>query len=385
MLYKKQKHKIHGFKFHQYALDILREEVDSPSGNKPLDASAVAVYIGLMSEVTEAGLLVADFNKSKLAEKLNMTRQTVHDGFNQLLERGFIKLVELNESTQYEIYAYAAHNLSKKEGSRESGINYFRVPFELFNSAVISKLVSSRESKGLIFLLELFNFFSRELKKNKEQVNDYSVVRTMCYLKERLGKSSSIRARKCIDILSPLFAFTPDKVVERKPHSLEGRIRKAVTQLWINKYTIHIKPSCVIESDEVEIEATKALKDAEYRIKALKIPMIQKDRVGIRVSYNSFVREISKFVEDTKLKKQLLQDSMQIALSNLEYLVKTDKLQSLGAYINSQLEQFVYTFLDKNVGLATDIRVFSQKMGINEPSILERYAKHLKKKNVSFN
>lgn len=383
----KKKFKIHGFRFHQLALDILRSEVHETSEDcKPLDASAIAVYIGLVSEVTAAGLMVADFKKSKLAEKLNMTRQTFHDGFKQLLDRHLIQEIDVNGTSQIEVRFYAALNRSKQESeTRQSDLNYFMVPFELFNSSVIAKLVSSKESKGLIFLLEMFNHFHRELRKSKESAEEYTAVRKVSTLKQILGKCSAIRVRKVLDTLSPLFAFVPVDLEERKPKSIQGRIRKAVSQLWIKKYTIHINPTCIIESEESEIEAVKALKDAEFRIKSLHLPLVQKDRIGIKVAYNVNVRLVSRFIEDAKLRASLLRNSMQEALANLETLIKNEKPESIGAYLNSEFQKYVVSFMAKNKGIAIEMLTAYQNMGTKLPAIIEAYRSHLKKSKPSFN
>lgn len=372
---------IHGFKFHQYALDILKEEVyDAP---KPLDASAIAVYIGLVSECSPAGILPRDFKKSKLAEKLNMTRQTVHDGFEQLLNRELIRLVETSDSTQIELYGYAAYNKSRQESvTNHAELNYFYVSSEIFNTPIIANLVKSKEAKGLLLLLSLFNHFYRELNKNKRDPRDAAAPRTLKYLKEALGKCSAIRVRKVLDMLSPAFSFVPEAIQER------NCIKKAIKQIWVNKYNVHINPTFVAEKQETsqeQVEAAKALKDAHYRIKYMKQSMKQSDVIGINVAYRVIVREIARFVQDTKLQVKLLRESMQTALDNLEtYIITSDKpIVSVGSFLNKQLQKYVFSFLDQHK-IATDIMTHYYNVGAEIPTVLKKYQDHWKKRNGNF-
>lgn len=364
--------RINGFVFHQYALNQLKSEVES----NRIHASAVACYIGLTSEVSPSGLLPVDFKKSDLASKLNMSRQTVNDGYSQLVESGLISEVTIDEVKQIELAGYSMHNLDMKESSvLKNKLSYFHVASELFNTAVIADLVKSREAKGLLLLLDLFNHFSRELNIKNKKAADAPDQLTVRYLKSYLGKSSASRVRSVIDMMDPLFSFVPDKLHTREPKKVNP-IRAIVSQIWVNKYFIHINPTCLAEKEATtveKIEAAKALKDAHYKIKYMNLALKQSDKNGIGIAYRASVREVARFIADVKDQAFLLRDSMQYALEELETYAKNNTISSIGAFINTKLQNYVIGFLKKNEDVSLDIVSHYNATGSAVPNIIQRY------------
>lgn len=396
MLHSKvKKYKVNGFKFHQYALTGLREEIynyEKLGRDKPLHPSAVAMYIGLVSECSPAGLIDADVSIQSIARKLNLSPSTAHKGFHQLRDRMMVTYTRVGEKEQIEIVGYDEANRSRVESAvKGSDLSYFNVPQEIFNTPVIAQLVSSTSSKGLILLLETCNHFSRDFKDAKKDINSNPDELTMQTLKKKLGLSCAARVRKVIDVMAPIFTFKPVDVEVRKPRKLIDRLRKAVDQLHVRKYMIYINPSCVIESSEdVEIDAVKALKDAVHRLKSLRLPVTKSNRNGMAIAYHSIVKGIAKFIGDAKVKKELLQDSMQSALENLEQYIKEHpvKVESVGAYINKQLQSYVLHFLDKlepevMVDLQTDIARAYNAVGNEPPYIWQKFVDFRNKKSAS--
>lgn len=379
----KKKFKIHGFKFFQYALNQIREEVYNYSSlghDKGLDASAIAIYIGLHSKCSSAGLLDADFHVSALSKELNIPTATGANGINQLLDRGLVIERETDKKNQYEIVGYAANNLSREESvNPDKKLNYFTVPFDVLQTTVLASLVSKKSPRGLILMLEILNDFRQKLRGEKAFASDYKTVRKTSTLKEKLGKSSSKRVREILEVLSPIFTFKPIDLEERKPRrDILTRVRKSVTQIWVRKYEIHIKPGCIIEKEAHNEETTKAYKDADYRIRLLKLPMFQKDRIGIRAAYKGSVKEIAQFIKGKKQKTKLLRDSMQYALEQLEdYMRKGNTIKSVGAFINVKLQEYVIQFLDDN-NLFIDIETFYHQAESPIPAIWEKYRNHKK-------
>ncbi|MFD6442982.1 hypothetical protein ACFWDG_25165 [Peribacillus sp. NPDC060186] len=66
-----------------------------------------------------------------------------------------------------------------------------------------------------------------------------------------------------------------------------------------------ISPGCIIEKEAHNEETTKAYKDADYRIRLLKLPMFQKDRIDIRAAYKGSVKEIAQFIKSKKQKNEI--------------------------------------------------------------------------------
>ncbi|MGE6379593.1 hypothetical protein [Peribacillus muralis] len=379
----KKKFKIHGFKFFQYALNRIRKEVYDYAElgyDKGLDASAVAIYVGLHSKCSSAGLLDADFHVSALSKELNIPTATGSNGINQLLDRGLIIERETDKKNQYEIVGYAANNLSREESiNPDKKLNYLTVPFDLMQTTVLANLVSKKSPRGIILMLEILNTFRNKFRGAKACASEYKTDLKTDTLMEKLGKSSAKRVRDILEVLSPIFTFKPIDLKERKPRpDVITRVRTAVTQIWVRKYDIHIKLGCIIEKEAHNEETTKAYKDADYRIRLLKIPMFQKDRIGIRAAYKGSVKEIAQFVKNKKQQTKLHRDSMQHALEELEdFLRKGNKIKSVGAFINTKLQEYVIQFLDDH-NLYIDIETFYHQTESPVPAIWEKYRTHKK-------
>lgn len=371
-------YKVNGFKFHQYALNLLKERVNDE--DYPLHASAVAAYIGLVSVASPSGLIPSDKKKADLADLLHLSRQTFNDGYKSLIEHKLISEKTVNDHVQIELTGYAASNFDNSKSKHLKGnVSYFEVANELFNTEVIPDLVKSKETHGLILLLDLFNHFSRELNRNKKHPANAPDILTMSYLKRYLNKCNARRVRKVLDIYSPLFSFVPDGISERKPGEVEKPVRKMVTQIWIKKYKVYINPTCTTQKEATDaeiIESAKAIKDAHFRIKSLQLPLKQADKNGIGIAYRLFIREVARFIKDAKVQKDLLCESMQSALEDLEAYSKQKDIKSIGSYINNRLQQYVFNFLDKHVGLATDMLTHYQVTGADIPTVLSKYQSH---------
>ncbi|MEN8702462.1 hypothetical protein [Bacillus infantis] len=382
----KKHFKIEGFKFHQFALAGLRKEVYQYAElgwDKPLHASAIAVYIGLVSECSPTGLIDADISISSIAKKLNLLNSTANNGYHQLLERCMIRERLIGDTYQIEIVGYAEANRSRSESaSKDSDLSYFIVPNEVFKTSVIAQLVNSTSAKGFILFLEECNHFSRDFKSKRKDVNSNPDELTMSTLKKKLGLPCATRVRKVLDILTPIFTFTPDDVKIREPRNLLTRIRKAVSQIHVRKYIIRINPACVIEKEEVDVESLKAIKNAEYRLKDLRVPLNRSNRIGIEKAYRAMVKEVAFFLTDSREKKSLMHYSMETALDNLEKHLKDrpGELKSAGAFINKQLQQFIFSFLDKmdsRIDLITRVR--NAYANAVEPFIWQKYSEHRSK------
>jgi hypothetical protein len=352
-MFDSKKHfKIDGFKFHQYALNGLRQEIynyKELGWDKPLNASAVAMYIGLVSECSSTGLVDSDVSISSIAKKLNLLPSTANNGYHQLLDRFMIKEVLVGDKYQIEIVGYANANRSRNESvAKESDLSYFIVPNEVFNTPIIAQLVNATSAKGLILFLEECNHFSRDFKSKRKDINSNPDQLTMVTLKSKLGLPCAARVRKVLDILTPVFTFTPEEIKVREPRNLLHRLRKAVKQIHIRKYSIRINPACVIEKADVDVESLKALKNAEYRLKDLRIPLNRSNRIGIQKAYRAMVKEVALFIDDAKEKKKIVHHSLQTALDHLEKYVqdRPGKIEGTGAYINKQLQRFIFNFLD---------------------------------------
>lgn len=376
----KKKYKIHGFRFPQELFNQLRKEIneyESLGRKKGLDASAAAMYIGLLSQCTQAGVIPSNLHISTISSMLNLHRSTGANGMHQLLERGLVQERVSDAGTEYEITGYHEHNMAREGYSSNAPLSYFTVPFELLHTTVLADLVSRKSAKGIVVMLEIFNAYRFKLIEEKVSPIEFKHVLKTQTLIAKLGKETAKRARAIIDVLSPILTFKPVGVTEKKPReNLLTRVRRSVTQLCIKKYEIHMTPGCIVEKEIYDVQAIKAIKDADYRIKLLGLTMFTKDKKGIRAAYKGNVKEIANYVEDKNKKKSLLIDSMQHALESLEeFILKGHKLKTIGGFINSKLQEFVFDFIDKN-NMFNDLVHNYALLEAAEPTILLNYRKY---------
>ncbi|MGE6756245.1 hypothetical protein ACQKFO_22920 [Rossellomorea sp. NPDC071047] len=369
----KKSMKINGFKFFQQHLDLLKIEIMNPEElgySKPLSSSAVAMYIGIVSECSQSGLLDLGISIASICRKMNIAPQTGHDGLKQLIERGLILTRTYEGKVQYEVGGYDDYNRSRSESmGKTKGLSYFSVPYEIFASGVISKLVKANSNKGLLLLLRLSNSFHRDMNMWGKEGTTLKMEKFKEYLSER----SSIRVRKVLNVLSPLFTFTPVDLTERNPRNIVDRIRKAVPQLVIKKYQVNISPSCLMERKEMETDVTQALKETEMQLKYMGFPLKAKERRGIHIIYRSYVREIAQYIDDLNLRKELVIGSVQKALMTLDEARMNENIQSVGGFLNKFYKKYVINFIKNNPGVASSVMTACDKTGAEYPKLLDLY------------
>lgn len=368
--------KINGFKFFQDTLETLDKHVNHYKDlgfSKPLDASAIAVYLVLMSESLPAGYLTHDFRQSTIAEIANIPRQTCSNGMNQLLERNLVREIILDNKSCYEIVGYYELNLNRDESfGKSEELNYFLVPREIFHTGTVAKLVSHKESKALIWMLRLCNTFHRAFSQWGKD-SEHFIPRNIDTIKKVLGKTNSFRARKTLGLLSSIFTFKPLDLKKRKPRNLTNRLKKEYTQIFVTKYHVFINPACLMEKKEVDVETMKAIKDAAYRLKALNVPMHSSDKIGLQTSFRSIIGEVAQFINSQSDKVEFIRFSMQSALNQTEkYILKGAKIETVGAFLNSKFQEYALKYM-KKVPIADKMAFHYKQTGAEYPFILKLY------------
>ncbi|PEF37097.1 hypothetical protein, partial [Bacillus wiedmannii] len=265
---------MHGPKF----FDELRIYLikNNELGEYALPSSALATYILLHYKVNDLGQLPRDFKLSNIANESDIPYTTIHTGFQALLHSGLVKEIFINGKIPvYEICNYARFNRTAKETKDNDGkLSYFRIPNLLLETSILKELVSHRDSKGIIELLNLCNNFTRELKfKSKDSIEKYTLPRNMDGLKERLGRNAK-KVRNYLKIISPVFKF--DAAIKKVRNPRKGRIariREKIQQIVIIQFTVNINFACVIENDRAEIRQTEAKmrKEATARFESIGI------------------------------------------------------------------------------------------------------------------
>ncbi|HDR4948569.1 TPA: hypothetical protein QCR51_005160 [Bacillus cereus] len=340
---KTSKYLMHGPKF----FDELRIYLikNNELGEYALPSSALATYILLHYKVNDLGRLPRDFKLSTVANESDIPYTTIHTGFQALLHSGLVREIFINGKIPvYEICNYARLNRTAKETKDNDGkLSYFRIPNLLLETSILKELVSHRDSKGIIELLNLCNNFTRELKfKSKDSIEKYTLPRNMDGLKERLGRNAK-KVRNYLKIISPIFKFSAAIQKVRNPRKGRiARIREKIQQIVITQFTVSMNPTCVIENDRAEIKQTEAKmrKEATARLESIGIALTNKDRKDIVVSYKGEVSRIATYIKNKQLRDDFMTYTMSYAMDQCEsFLVLGEKIKSIGGMIRAKLRE----------------------------------------------
>ncbi|QDZ76867.1 hypothetical protein D0437_29070 [Bacillus cereus] len=334
---------MHGPKF----FDELRIYLikNNELGEYALPSSALATYILLHYKVNDLGRLPRDFKLSIIANESDIPYTTIHTGFQALLHSGLVREIFINGKIPvYEICNYARLNRTAKETKDNDGkLSYFRIPNLLLETSILKELVSHRDSKGIIELLNLCNNFTRELEfKSKDSIEKYTLPRNMDGLKKRLGRNAK-KVRNYLEIISPIFKFDAAAKKVRNPRKGRiARIREKIQQIVITQFTVNINSACVIENDRAEIRQTEAKmrKEATARLESIGIVLTTKDRKDIVVSYKGEVSRIATYIKNKQLRDDFMTYTMSYAMDQCEsFLALGEKIKSLGGMIRAKLRE----------------------------------------------
>ncbi|MCM3736516.1 hypothetical protein M3215_11935 [Bacillus cytotoxicus] len=371
-----QKFLMHGPKFFDEINQYLLKNHEL--GEYALHSSALATYILLHYKVNDVGLLPRDFKLSDIANESDIPYTTIHTGFQALLRSGLVKEILIDEKIPvYEICNYARLNLTARESKdQDGGLSYFRLPNVLLETSILKELVSHRDSKGIIELLNLCNNFTRELKyKSKDSVEEYTFSRNMDSLKERLGRNAK-KVRNYIEIISPIFKFNAAATKVRNPRKGRiARIREKIQQIVIIQFTVSMNPACVIENDQAEIRQIEAKmrKEAMTRFKSVGIALASKDRRDITVAFKNEISKIAAFIKDKKLRDSLMTYAMTYAMDQFESLLATGKkIKTIGGFVRAKFRESLVSWRDTYLDDATqhEILVKLVENKINVPDSL---------------
>ncbi|WP_282156346.1 hypothetical protein [Cytobacillus gottheilii] len=286
-----------GRKFFQEALLKLKVEHEC----YPLPASAITTYILFNLECDDLGRIQANsFSLNKFSKATGIPYSTIHGGMDVLFKRGFMREVIINKQPYYEIIGYSTWNTPEfnKVSGREESLNYFRIPFSLKESSALKRLVSSRDSAGLLMLLDLFNTFTRLINMRNKDL-EKGLTRTMHHLKGKM-KKTALKIRVWIDIIKEFFTFEAVGLVKKNPRSDRLTIRKTKNpvQIVIEKFNITINPSIIDEMGDDyntrEIEAA-IRKEVTFKLAEEGVKHTNKDIRDILAAAKQEIIEVMKF------------------------------------------------------------------------------------------
>ncbi|TKI14635.1 hypothetical protein FC696_07500 [Bacillus wiedmannii] len=351
MAFSQQNLKVHGVKFFDGLLNTVKLENE----RKELPSSALATYILLHFECNDIGMLPREFQIMDLAKKSGIPYTTIYTGFQVCLEHRLIKETPVGNRTVYEIVDYALYNHTTAETANMTGISlsYFRIPFHLIQTTIMSSLVKARDNRGIIFLLDLINTFSRKvgMEHYKHKIEEFQIIRKMAFLKERLNRNAK-KVRQYIEIINPIVQFTAIDSKEKKSNETRiTSVRKQVKQIIIEKFNVLFSSNCVIENDRKELHrpVAKCRKEAVSRLKHMGQALRKKDKENIMTAFRQEIVDIAIYLPTKQKQSELLIYAMTYALDQVESCMKEKEIFSIPAFMRVQFRDSWIGFKEKNL------------------------------------
>lgn len=351
MAFSQQNFKVHGVKFFNGLLNIVKLENE----RKELPSSALATYILLHFECNDIGMLPREFQIMDLAKKSGIPYTTIYTGFQVCLERRLVKETPVGNRTVYEIVDYALYNHTTAETANMTGISlsYFRIPFHLIQTTIMSSLVMARDNRGIIFLLDLINTFSRKvgMEHYKHKIEEFQITRKMSSLKKRLNRNAK-KVRHYIEIINPIVQFTAIDSKEKKSNETRiTSVRKQVKQIIIEKFNVVFSSNCVIENDKKELHrpVAKCRKEAVSRLKHMGQALRKKDKENIMTAFRQEIVDIAIYLPTKQKQSELLIYAMTYALDQVESCMKEQEIFSIPAFMRVQFRESWIGFKERNL------------------------------------
>ncbi|HFJ9281140.1 hypothetical protein ACQKOK_26645 [Bacillus cereus] len=344
---------IHGVKFFDGLLNIVKLENE----RKELPSSALATYILLHFECNDIGMLPREFQIMDLAKKSGIPYTTIYTGFQVCLERRLVKETPVGNRTVYEIVDYALYNHTTAETVNMTGtsLSYFRIPFHLIQTTIMSSLVKARDNRGIIFLLDLINTFSRKvgMEHYKHKIDEFQITRKMSFLKKRLNRNAK-KVRHYIEIINPIVQFTAIDSKEKKSNKTRiTSVRKQVKQIIIEKFNVVFSSNCVIENDKKELHrpVAKCRKEAVSRLKHMGQALRKKDKENIMTAFRQEIVDIAIYLPTKQKQSELLIYAMTYALDQVESCMKQQEIFSIPAFMRVQFRETWMYFKEKSLSV----------------------------------
>lgn len=352
-----QKYHVTGFKFfrtHKKKLITLQEKEN-------LSAAAIGAFIFALEEVLPSGELPSNYKHIKISKEYNVKYSTYTTGFYECIKHNLICVDVVQGKKIYYINGYKEENRSKQERPNQEGdLSYFQIPGYILRSTnTIQTLIRTKNAKGLIEFIRMYDRCVTSLQYKKQTLTDYTQDYNFKTFKERV-KWSAKKIREFLAIISPVLNVKTDVVQVKKPRiDKKNRIRKAAEQIVTSAFHVCV-PQDIVSTKAADADAVALLKEATTRVSLMKLPTSTKDSKGLRKAINDNLISWKEFMEDWTFKR-FSRSSIEYAFSQLEeYIRKPNcKVNSTPAYITTKLregaEDFIMNFMDENerIDLAT--------------------------------
>ncbi|WP_144514858.1 hypothetical protein [Bacillus pumilus] len=380
-----QTHIIEGVKFFKHHLDKLK--LDAIVTDNPITTSELSVFLILHLYSDDMGQVrsltvnpdVSDRRKlciSNIARDHELTYETVKKAFDSLIARGYINEVFTENAMHYEIADYATCN----KPSEGSSMNYFRIPKALFEEKVFGELIKKRFHKGVIFLLELSQYFTKQIGTNRKNIDDLAkvtAIRQMSYLKKALHTSAE-RVRIFLDIIKNVFLFKPIDMTVKKPDSSRITRTRSFMQTCISKFKMSLNKACYAVNDDLKKRKVLAAakREIDARIKNANLPIKHRDLEDIYKSVSRIVK-IGMHLNVVNKTKSMVNYCILHVGDTLESLYQNGELKNIkriGAFVNKVFSNAWDEYQSRHitVGDRLDIRSNYMKDYGVQPSFLKQ-------------
>jgi len=217
----------------------------------------------------------------------------------------------------------------------------------------MSSLVKARDNRGIIFLLDLINTFSRKvgMEHYKHKIEEFQITRKMSSLKKRLNRNAK-KVRQYLEIINPIVQFTAIDSKEKKSNETRiTSVRKHVKQIIIEKFNVVFSSSCLIENDKKELHrpVAKCRKEAVSRLKHMGQALRKKDRENIMTAFRQEIVDIAIYLPTKQKQSELLIYAMTYALDHVESCLKEQEIFSIPAFMRVKFRESWIGFKEKNL------------------------------------
>ncbi|WP_079707678.1 hypothetical protein [Paraliobacillus ryukyuensis] len=336
-----QNYIISGVKFFKSSLDKLR--LDASVTDHPITASEIAVYMILHNHADEAGQIFSFTNDpsisdrkllcvSNIAKEHDLVYETTKKALDSLIERNYVQEMYSSNGIYYVLTDYAANN-------NKDNLNYFRIPKTLFEEKIFGKMITHRYHKGPILLLELSQYFTRQIGTNRKHadLDELQGERTMDYLKRTLHTTAK-RVRQFLDIIKGVFSFTPMNTYVKEPSAKRMNAIRKFSQICIDKFQFTMNKACFLENDKHQEKKLIAYAKREManKLKNANIHFRWRDTLDINKSINR-IGKIASYLSVVNKNKDMLRRTLLQVGDQLETMQLNNELhtiKSIGAFVN---------------------------------------------------
>ncbi len=306
--------KVRGFKFPKQIYDNL--DLIFKESTIRVPSSALTVYLTLLSECNERGI-VGEYSMKSWSDKLDIPISTLCCGMRYLEGNNYIQDKIIQNRTVIEISHYERFN----NPERKEDLNYFRVPHFLFETNILKELVRRSNSKGIMFLLSLFNRFRTAITSNND-INS-TLPYNMAHLKTVLNKTA-IKVREYAELLRPLFSFDVTEEIKRG------------YQIVTRRYIVKLKKSFIQQEEDPRITNLlgKMKKELTYILEGFNHRATKDDVDDIIGAFKQESVDVIKYLEPQTKRDDILEKCF---LNVMDLLTtrdqqKSKRIDSLGKY-----------------------------------------------------